>query len=210
MGRNLDPKCRQCRRAGEKLFLKGERCSSAKCAMVKKNYPPGLHGQKGFGRKVTEYGKQLQAKQKAKKIFRMSEKQFENLFKEAEGMKGNVSINFLSLLERRFDNVIYRVGLAGSRDQARQMVSHAHFFINDKKVNIPSYKLKVRDKITIRERSKKSKMISELLNNINEKDAPDWIQYDKGKQEIHAIGLPEEKHFDPGIDARLIVEYYSR
>ena len=128
MGRILDPKCRQCRRAGEKLLLKGERCFGAKCAMVKKNYPPGLHGQKGLGRKVTEYGKQLAAKQKAKKIFRVSERQFANFFEKASKQKGNTAVMFLSLIERRLDNAIYRIGLAVSRDQARQLVSHAHFW----------------------------------------------------------------------------------
>lgn len=209
MGRNLDPKCRQCRRIGEKLFLKAERCFSAKCAMVKKNYPPGMHGQKGFS-KSSEYGKQLAAKQRAKKTYRIQEKQFRGYFDKAAKMKGNVSVNFLTLLESRFDNVVYRTGLAESRDQARQLVGHAHFLINGKKTNIPSRILKEKDVITVREKSKKNNILSKILENIKVNDIHDWLSYDAKEQSVTIVGKPEEKDFETGIDARLIVEFYSR
>jgi len=209
MGRNLDPKCRQCRRVGEKLFLKGERCFGAKCAMVKKNYPPGLHGQKGFG-KVTEYGKQLQAKQRAKKTYGMDEKQFRIAFTKATKMKGNVSVNFLTLLEKRLDNVVYKSGLAESRGKARQLISHAHFMVNGKKVNIPSYSLKEKDKVAIKEKSKKSTAFAGVFENIKQDNMPEWLNYDNKEQSVTVVSNPQEKDFDPGIDTRLIVEYYSR
>ncbi|OIO17291.1 30S ribosomal protein S4 [Candidatus Kuenenbacteria bacterium CG11_big_fil_rev_8_21_14_0_20_37_9] len=209
MGRNLDPKCKQCRRFGEKLFLKGERCFGIKCAMVKKNYLPGLHGQKGF-RRESEYAKQLQAKQKAKKIFRIQEKQFQNYFTKAGKMKGNISINLLTLLEKRLDNVIYRIGLAESRDKARQLVSHAHFYVNGKKVNIPSYELKEKDEITVREKSKSMSVFGGVFDNIKSSNIPEWLDYDGEKQIAKVVGEPGEKDFDQAIDARLIVEFYSR
>ncbi|MFH1890019.1 MAG: 30S ribosomal protein S4 [Candidatus Kuenenbacteria bacterium] len=209
MGRNLDPKCKQCRRFSEKLFLKGERCFGAKCAMVKKNYPPGLHGQKGF-RRDSEYSKQLQAKQKAKKIFRLQEKQFRNYFTKASKMKGNINTNLLILLENRFDNIVYRAGLTESRDKARQLINHAHFLINGKKVNIPSYQLKVKDEITIREKSKKAAVFGSVLENINNKSIPDWLNYDAKKQNVIVVDSPQEKDFDSSIDTRLVIEFYSK
>ena len=138
MGRNLDPKCKQCRRVGEKMFLKGERCSSAKCALTKRNYPPGVHGGKGRTRQ-TEYGLQLQEKQKAMKEYRLLEKQFRLTFLKAQNKAGNVADNFLSMLETRLDNTVYRLNFAPSRDTARQLITHGHLTVNGKKVAIPSY-----------------------------------------------------------------------
>ena len=154
MGRDIGPKDKQSRRIGEKLFLKGTRDLSPKSAIVKRAYPPGLHGPKGYARKTSEYGKQLLAKQKVKKMYRLREKQFHNYFKAASKMKGDASLNLLTLLESRLDNTIYRLGLADSRDQARQLVSHCHFLVNARKVKVPSYSVKPKDKITIRDKSK--------------------------------------------------------
>jgi len=177
--------------------------------MVKKNYPPGLHGQKGFV-KVTEYGKQLQAKQRAKKSYCVDEKQFRNYFKKALAMKGNVSVNFLTLLEKRFDNVVYKSGLAVSRGKARQLINHAHFMINGRKVNIPSYGLKEKDMITVKEKSKKSVAFDGVFESIKPESTPEWLSYDPEEQGVTMVSDPQEKDFDPGIDTRLIVEYYSK
>jgi small subunit ribosomal protein S4 len=210
MARNLEAKCKQCRRFGEKIFLKGARCYSAKCAMVKRNYPPGAHGQKSTGKKTSEYGKQLAAKQKAKKIYRLLERQFANYFKKAIAMKGSASVNFLRMLEIRFDNVVYRSGLAESRDKARQLVNHGHFLINGKKVNIPSYEMKENDIITIREKSIKEEFLNESIKNISTKDVPDWLSVGIEDFAIKIATMPTEKDYESGIDARLIVEFYSR
>jgi small subunit ribosomal protein S4 len=142
MSKNLDPKCKRCRRVGEKMLLKGDRCVSTKCAMVKKNYPPGFHGPKGKQR-LSDFGTQLREKQKAKIIYNLLEKQFKLTYFEAKKKGGNVGDNFIQLLESRLDNAIYRIGFAGSRSQARELVSHGHFLINEKKVNIPSFQLKL-------------------------------------------------------------------
>ena len=155
MARNLNPKCRQCRRIGEKLFLKGDRCVSTKCALIKKNYPPGIHGAKQTRAKSSEYGKQLREKQKAKRIYGILEKQFRNYFKKAANKKKETGEILLKILEMRLDNVIYRVGLAKSRNKARQLVSHGHFLINNKKVNIPSYEVNIKDVIKIKQKSEK-------------------------------------------------------
>lgn len=210
MARNLEPKCQQCRRFGEKLLLKGARCYSAKCAMVKRNYPPGAHGQKNVGRKTSEYGKQLLAKQKAKKIYRLLEKQFANYFKRASLLKGNTSANFLKILETRLDNVIYRTGLAESRDKARQIISHGHILVNGKRVNIPSYEVKERDTIEIKDKKTKGQFLEGAIKDISGKDMPDWLAVDENKEAIKVISMPEEKDYEKGIDARLIVEFYSR
>jgi len=209
MGRDIDPKCRQCRRAGKKLFLKGERCFSAKCAMVKRNYPPGLHGQKR-ATKASEYSKQLAAKQAAKKIFRLRESQFRNYFNRADSQKGDTSKNLLTLLETRFDNVIFKLGLATSRDQARQLVSHGHFLINGKKVNIPSYELKIGNTISVNPKSIDNKIFASIIENIKSKDCPEWLAFDEKTKQSKIISNPEEKDFDSSIEPRLIVEFYSR
>ena len=161
MGKNLDNKCKQCRRLGEKLFLKGERCNSPKCAMVKRNYPPGFHGPKGRKRQ-TDYGLQLAEKQKVKKQYNILEKQLRLTLTKAEKRTGDAGKNLLRLLELRLDNAIYRLGFASSRVQARQLVNHGHFTVNGKKVNIPSYQVREGEVIQVKERSQKSKAFKEL------------------------------------------------
>jgi len=153
MGRNLDAKCKQCRRIGEKLFLKGERCDSPKCAMVKRNYPPGFHGQKGKKRQ-SDYGLQLAEKQKAKKQYNLLEKQFKLTFSKAQKQTGDAGENLLKLLETRLDNVVFRLGIATSRTQARQFVGHGHIRVNDKKVDIPSFQVKQGDVVRVKSSSK--------------------------------------------------------
>ena len=206
MGRNLDPKCKQCRREREKLFLKGDRCFSAKCAMVKRNYPPGLHGVTGRVH-LTEYGKQLREKQKTKRIYQLLEKQFRNYFKNAVAKKGNTEEVLLQLLELRLDNVIYRLGWASSRVQARQLVSHNFFEVNNKKVNIPSFQLKVGDVISFKE----SKEGSKVFENVdNKKDLPSCLSFDANDKLARITSLPKIEDLQQTIDMKLIVEYYSR
>lgn len=210
MGRNLDPKCKQCRRAGEKLFLKGERCFTSKCAMVKRNYPPGIHGPKGTSR-LSEYGKQLKEKQKLIKTYRLQEKQFSNYFRKAKQMKGQTGENLMRLLEVRLDNIIYRLGLVKSRDKARQIVNHGHVIVNDNKVDIPSYQIKVGEIIQIRDKSLQKKSFKEIIKKINKKDLPSWLSYLDEKQiKAKMIKLPPIEEITTGIDTAMIVEFYSR
>ena len=210
MGRDIGPKDKQSRRIGEKLFLKGARDLSPKSAIVKRAYPPGIHGPKGFRRKISEYGKQLMAKQKIKKMYRLREKQFRSYFKKAARMEGDVSTNLLILLESRFDNIIYRLGLADSRDQARQLVSHAHFLINGRKVKVPSYQVKQKEKITIREKSKKNGILSLKLKETNQNQIPDWLQFDAKTQIGLVLDKPSVADLNLGPDTTLTVEFYSR
>jgi len=211
MGRNLDAKCKQCRRLGEKLFLKGERCYSPKCAMVKRNYPPGFHGQKGKKRQ-SDYGMQLAEKQKAKKQYNLLEKQFKLIFLRAKRKPGDASENFLRSLELRLDNTVYRLGFASSRTQARQLVSHGHIEVNGRKVNIPSYEVKEGDIIKIRERSKKYKFFKELLEKlVRQKDnVPGWLNLDIKELAGKVLHEPKAGDIKANVNAQIIVEYYSK
>ncbi|NQU77423.1 30S ribosomal protein S4 [Candidatus Falkowbacteria bacterium] len=209
MARDLDPKCKQCRRAGEKLFLKGERCDTPKCAMIKRNYPPGAHGSKRKPR-LSEYGLQLREKQKAKKSYRILEKQFKNYFVKASMMKGDVGYNFLNLLEHRLDNVIYKANLMDSKDSARQAISHGLVLLNGKKMSIPSYIVKIGDTIGAKEESILAKKIEEFNKSKNKDEVPSWLAYDSEKKEIKAVGNLGEDDLPRNIDIRLIVEYYSK
>lgn len=209
MARNLNEKCKQCRREGVKLFLKADRCNSPKCAMVKRNFPPGAHGAKGYPR-LTGYGQQLREKQKVKRIYRILEKQMSNYFMKASKIKGNTEETFLQLLETRFDNVIYRIGLAKSRDLARQLISHNHFMINAKKVNIPSYQLKIGDLITLRPSSKKIKPFSNLQEQLKGKEIVSWLFLDPEKMEVKVTGKPSLAESKGELDLKLIIEFYSK
>ncbi|MBI4812138.1 30S ribosomal protein S4 [Candidatus Falkowbacteria bacterium] len=212
MGRNLDPKCKQCRRAGEKLFLKGERCYSPKCAIVKRNYPPGVHGVKG-GQRKSDYGLQLQEKQKVKKQYNLLEKQFKLTFTRAEKQPGNVGENFFKLLETRLDNAVYRAGFAKSREQARQLISHGHFTINNKKVNIPSYQLKIGDIVKIKESGKRSKHFRDLIESfkLRKIEAPGWLSVDIKELAVKVSYSPNQKDIkNININPQMIVEFYSR
>ena len=173
MARYTGASCRQCRREGMKLFLKGDRCYTDKCAIVKRNYAPGQHGQ---GRKkVSNYGLQLREKQKVKRIYGVLETQFRNLYERAENMPGKAGENLLSLLERRLDNVVYRMGLASSRKEARQLVTHGHFTLNGNKVDIPSLIVKVGDVIEVKEKSRSSAKFKNLVE-VNSRIAPKWLE----------------------------------
>jgi len=209
MARNLNPKCKQCRREGQKLFIKGERCYSPKCAMVKKNFPPGAHGAKGYPR-LSGYGIQLREKQKAKKIYRILEAQFKNYFKKAFKNKENTGEILLQLLEMRLDNVIYRSGLAKSRNLARQLVSHGHFLVNSKKVNIPSYQLKIGDIISLKDKSKNLKIFSKLKEQIKKTEPLGWISIDLEKLEIKITDKPKLSDAKKEFDPKLIIEFYSK
>jgi len=210
MGRNLDPKCKQCRRIGDKLFLKGDKCFSTKCPLVKRGYPPGDHGPKGQ-RRLSEYGQQLKEKQKAKKTYRLLEKQFNNYYKKAVNIKGDTGENLLFLLEFRLDNVVYRLGLTRSRDEARQLIKHRHITVNKKKIDIPSYQAKLNDIIGIKPKSLGNKSIQESLKSLKTKELPEWLAITNKKEfEAKIINKPDLEMLKKTINASLIVEYYSK
>ena len=213
MGKYTGPKCRLCRREGIKLFLRGERCFSAKCALVKRKYPPGIHGPgKGVKARITEYGRQLRAKQSAKRIYGLYEKQFFNYYQEATRKKGDTGSLLLILLEKRLDNVILRSGLVESRTKARQIVSHGYFLVNGKSVDIPSFSVSVGDIITIKEIKKKKTVIKDALATFSKrsKNIPSWMQVDVEKGEIKALSEPQRDDVMEHIDEKLIVEFYSK
>jgi small subunit ribosomal protein S4 len=199
--------CRLCRREGTKLFLKGDRCYSDKCAVDRRAYAPGEHGQNR--RKLSEYGLQLREKQKARRLYGVMEKQFRRYFEEAERQKGVTGENLLRLLERRFDNVIYRLGFANSRPQARQLVLHGHFTINGSKVDIPSYLVKPGDEIAVKDRSKSSPIFQELRES-GKASVPSWLECDLENLKARVVSMPEGEDLDVPIEAHLIVELYSR
>lgn len=211
MARYTGPREKKERRLGVKLFLKGERSGSPKSAMVKKPYPPGMHGRTGI-RKLSEFGLQLQAKQKIKNIYRMMEKQFKSYAKEAVKSKKETGQLLVRMLEQRLDNVVFKMGLAQSRDQARQLVSHGHVLVNGTKTNIPSFQVKVGDKVGVRENSKKSKYFSALLPAwLPKHESPAWLKVDKEMLLGSVERVPD--FADSGLeskDLQLIIEYYSR
>ena len=209
MAKDLSSKCKKCRRAGEKLFLKGDRCGTPKCAMVKRNYPPGFHGSKGR-RRITGYGMQLNEKQKAKRQYNLLEKQFRLTFDKARKKSGDAGENFLQFLEMRIDNAIYRSGLASSRSQARQLVNHGHFTINDKKVTIPSYILKIGDLIAIRKAKKDCKFYKIMLDTLQKKEIPGWMNFDKNENKVKILHKPGIDMINPNFQVRQIIEYYSK
>jgi len=209
MAINLGPQCKQCRREGKKLFLKGERCFTPKCAMVKRNYPPGVHGVRGKSR-LTEYGLQLREKQKAKRIYGILERQFRNYYRKAIKKKGDTGEILFQFLELRLDNIIYRLGFARSRKLARQLVSHGHFLVNGKKVNIPSYELKPGDTINIRESSLKLFPFRNLSEELKKQEIPSWLSLDLKTLQGKILNKPTKEDLGEIFDVKLIVEYYSR
>lgn len=208
MARYTGSVCRLCRREGGKLFLKGDRCYSDKCAVVKRAYAPGQHGQSR--KKVSEYGIQLREKQKARRIYGILEKQFHNYFVKAERQKGITGENLLRILESRLDNVVFRLGLANSRVEARQLVRHGHFMVNGRKVNIPSYLVRVGEEIAVRENSRKSPKFAELAELAANKTVPAWLELDKENLSAKVIALPVREDIDVPIQEHLIIELYSR
>lgn len=208
MARYTEAHCRLCRREGLKLFLKGDRCYTGKCAIDRRSYAPGQHGQ---GRKkVSEYGLQLREKQKARRIYGVLEKQFRSYFEKAERQGGVAGENLLRLLERRLDNAVYRLGLATSRVEARQLVLHGHFTLNGHKVNIPSLSLRVGDEISVREKSKESPRIKEIMERAADRTPPAWMEYDANEAKGRIVALPTRDQIDVPIEEHLIVELYSR
>lgn len=204
MARYIGAVCRICRREGQKLFLKGERCYTAKCSISRRSYLPGQHG-KGR-KKQSEYGLQLRAKQKTKRFYGMLEKQFRHYFDLASKIKeGKIGENFLSLLESRLDNVIYRSGWAGSRAKARQLVNHGHFLINGKRVDIPSYLTKIGEVVSICDKSR-SKLTSESKSGIT----PKWLEKNSENSEVKVIAKPSREDIDLEVEETLIVELYSK
>lgn len=207
MARYTGPSCRQCRREGQKLFLKGERCYSNKCSVDKRTYAPGQHGQ-GRRVKVTEYGLQLREKQKAKRFYGLLEAQFRNYFDKAVKMKGLTGDNLLVMLETRMDNVVFRMGFASSRKEARQLVTHNHFTINGKKQSIPSYQVSAGDVIMVKEKSASSPKFKEIKDmSIS---TPSWISVDTDKLEGKVLAMPLREEIDTPVAEHLIVELYSK
>jgi small subunit ribosomal protein S4 len=200
--------CRLCRRENLKLFLKGERCYTEKCGIDRRNYPPGQHGQNR--RKFSDYGAQLREKQKVKRLYGILENQFRNIFKEADRQKGITGEILLSLLERRLDNAVYRLGFANSRNEARQLVMHSHFLVNQTKVNIPSYLVKPGDVIQLREKSKKVVRILEALEGVARRGVPQWLELDKEQLKGSVKGSPTREDITIPIQEKLIVELYSK
>ena len=208
MARHTESVCRLWRGETLKLFLKGERCYTEKCAFDRRNYPPGQHGQSR--KKFSDYGTQLREKQKVKRMYGVLENQFRNIFKEADRQKGITGETLLSLLERRLDNTIYRLGFTNSRNEARQLVRHNHFLVNHSKVNIPSYLVKPGDVIELREKSKKIVRILEALEGVARRGVPQWLELDKEQLKGSVKGLPTREEITIPIQEKLIVELYSK
>lgn len=209
MARYTGPVCRLCRREGMKLFLKGERCYTGKCAIDRRAYAPGQHGQ-ARAKKPTEYGLQLREKQKARRMYGVMEKQFRNYFDMAARKKGMAGENLLVLLERRLDNVVFHLGFASSRPEARQLVNHGHFTINGKKVDIASYSVRVGETVAVKEGSKSSPRMKQLLENIGSRTVPGWLSLDANTAAGTVVALPTREDIQIPIQEHLIVEKYSR
>ena len=206
MARMVGPDCRQCRREGCKLFLKGERCVSKKCAFERRPVIPGQHG--ASRKRVTEYGTQLREKQKVKKAYGILEKQFRRYYEEAERMKGVTGENMLSLIERRLDNVIYRMGIGASRSECRQIVNHGHITVNGRRVNIPSYIVKVGDVIAVKENKKDLEMFKQLKG--MKLVMPKWLEFNADTLTGKILAMPQREDIDLNIQEHLIIELYSR
>ena len=207
MARYTGPVCRLCRREGDKLFLKGERCYTDKCPVVRRNYPPGQHGQ---GRKKSsEYGVQLRAKQRARRYYGVLEGQFRHYFEIADRQPGVTGENLLRILESRLDNVVYRLGWATSRPEARQLVRHGHYEVNGRRVNIPSYRVKAGDVITINKNSRDSEKFKAIIE-ASGRPVPQWLDVDKNILQAKVISLPNRDQIDLNVEETLIVELYSK
>lgn len=205
-----EPKCKKCRRAGTKLFLKGEKCTSPKCPLVKKDYPPGEEGEHGGGR-LSEYGKELREKQKLKHMYNLSEDKFRNYVEDVlEGNPENFSESLIRKLEQRLDNVIFRLGLAKSRAQARQLITHGHFSVNGGNVNVPSRKLEEGDKVSIRSSSSDKKVFKNLKNRLEGYNPPSWLDLNQASFEGEVIGSPSVEDLSVSVKVPSIFEFYSR
>lgn len=208
MSRYTGPVCRLCRREGRKLFLKGARCYTERCAVVRRNFAPGQHGQ---GRKkVSEYGLQLRAKQMAKRYYGVHESQFHKYYEMAERQAGMTGENLLRFLERRLDNIIYRLGFANSRASARQMVNHGFFTVNGRKVDIPSYLCKASDTIAVKESKRDSDMLKQVVEENESRPVPKWLDVDRNNLQGSVVELPNREDIDLEVEETLIVELYSK
>lgn len=208
MARYTEPQCRLCRRETMKLYLKGDRCYSDKCAIERRNYPPGQHGQ-GRG-KLSDYGLQLREKQKIKRIYGLLEKQYESYFEEADRRKGVTGTNFLIELERRLDNTVYRLGFANSRSQARQLVRHGHFLVNGRKVDIPSFLLRPGDRIAVAEGSRTLQIINEAIGALPRRGVVAWLDLEASKFEGTFRAFPAREEMNLPVQEQLVVEFYSK
>jgi len=212
MARYTGPVCKLCRREGQKLFLKGERCLTAKCAIDRRSYAPGMHGRESQfrRRRQSEYALQLREKQKARRIYGVLERQFRRYFREAERRKGITGANLLTILESRLDNVVYQLGFADSRAQARQLICHGHFNRNGRRADIPSMLVEPGDVISVRERSKKLAYFNDRAKELESKVVPDWISLDVLNMSGRILNLPSREEIDLPLNEQLVVEYYSR
>jgi small subunit ribosomal protein S4 len=211
MARYLGSACVLCRREGEKLYLKGDRCYSPKCAIEKRNFPPGPHGQSGaFRRKMSDYATQLREKQKARRIYGVLERQFRRYFAEASKSTGVTGAALLQLLETRLDNIVYRLGLASSRKQARQLVLHGHFTVNGEKVTVPSYIVKAGAQIAVAEASRKSTYFQSLAKELAHRKPVEWLSFDAEQLTGTVLNVPSRQQIETPLKEQLIVEYYSR
>ena len=211
MARYTGSVCKLCRREGTKLFLKGERCHSPKCAIARRSYPPGMHGrQTQFRRRPSDYGQQLRAKQRARRIYGVLERQFRRYYKMAVRRRGQTGANLLRILEQRLDNVVYRLGFADSRPQARQLVSHGHFKVNGRKLNIPSALVKAGDQVRVRESSRQNEYFRSTAEILEHRSIPGWLSLNAGEMSGTVLSLPTRDQIQEPVDEQLIVEYYSR
>ncbi len=210
MARYTDSVCKLCRREGMKLFLKGERCYKTKCAIDKRNYPPGMQGNTRRRRKVSDYGRQLREKQKARRVYGVYERQFRRYFQQAVKVKGLTGATLLQLLERRLDNTVFRLGFASSRAQARQLVTHGHIAVNGHKLDIASYSVQPGDVISVRENSRSKSYFKDRAESLAKHVPPQWLTLDAAAMSGTVVGLPERSDIDIPINEQLIVEYYSR
>ncbi len=208
MARYTGPVCKLCRREGMKLFLKGERCYTDKCSFDRRPYPPGQHGQRRM--KFTEYGVRLREKQKVRRIYGVVEKQFRRYFTEASRIKGVTGENFLGLLESRLDSVVFRLGFAATRSEARQTVLHRHILVNGKRVNIPSYQVKPGDEVSVKEKSRTKARIVSSLEQVERRGVPEWLELDKDNFTGKVKTKPNREEVTLPIQEQLIVEFYSR
>lgn len=212
MARYTDAVCKLCRREGEKLFLKGERCFTPKCAFEKRAYAPGMHGKFGSSRpgRESDYSKQLRAKQKARRVYGVLERQFRRYYGMAQRRRGLTGINLLQILETRLDNVVFRLGFGSSRSQARILVSHGHFMVNGNKTDVPSYVVKQDDVVTVREESLAKPYFKGLREEAEGRTVPTWLARDLNALSGRVLRLPERAEIDGNLNEQLIVEYYSR
>ena len=211
MARYIGSVCAQCRREGEKLYLKGDRCMTEKCAVARRAYPPGPHGQSGsFRRKSSDYANQLREKQKARRIYGVFERQFRRYFADASRTTGVTGVVLLQHLERRLDNVAYRLGFAPSRKAARQLVLHGHFSVNGKPINVPSYPLSAGDVIAVLPDSRKSNYFKDMEKQLSRHSVSEWLSLDAANWSGSVVSLPSRQQIDTPLKEQLIVEYYSR